>query len=343
MFNGIKNLITLKAIDKNISNKEFDIALEKLNSLIYDGTCAYEAYLRRGKLCKKLLMTDDAYSDFTYIISHCQEKFEAYKERLSINYETGNYTEAITDADWLIANSENNYEYKRIRFLSLLYMSLNEEAVKYVSELFDYNKYKIIHFLLTETAAAFALNEHAKSLKLLELINNFDDNNPLKLLNESTIYGATGNTDKQNELLKQIENEFPKYFISHFKYTDMYEARNIYEIYFLLEMRNFDKHNLFTYQMTLLEGYKNWEEGHISDAKEAFEKAVNINPEKPEGYVLLAQTLQLMSGYDNPEYIKDAEDNYKKAMEIYQKEKLPTKVDEMKRQIKHLNSSISLI
>ena len=108
-------------------------------------------------------------------------------------------------------------------------------------------------------------------------------------------------------------------------------------------MRNFDKHNLFNYQMALLEGYKNWEEGHIIDTKESFEKAISINPEKPEGYVLLAQTLQLMAGYDNPEYKEDAETNYKKAMEIYQRENSVSKVDEMKRQIKHLNSNISLI
>ena len=32
---------------------------------------------------------------------------------------------------------------------------------------------------------------------------------------------------------------------------------------------------------------------------------------------------------------------YKKAMEIFEKENLPEKVDEMKRQIKHLNSTLS--
>lgn len=288
-------------------------------------------------------MTDDAYSDFTYIITHCEKKEEAYKERIQINYETGNFEEAITDADWLIANTENNFEYNKIKFLSLLFLGKKDEAIKLVSELFEDNRFRIIHFLLSETAIAFSANEHAKSLKLLELIDSFDENNPLKLLNEATIYEFAGKTEKQNELLKQIENEFPKYFISHFKYTDMYETRNIYEIYFLLEMKIFDKHNLFNYQMALLEGYKNWEEGHIIDTKESFEKAISINPEKPEGYVLLAQTQQLMAGYDNPEYKEDAENNYKKAMEIYQRENSTSKVDEMKRQIKHLNSSISLI
>ena len=83
-------------------------------------------------------------------------------------------------------------------------------------------------------------------------------------------------------------------------------------------------------QLTALEKYEL--------AKECFEKAIRINPTKPEGYVLLAQTLQLMSGYDNPEHKLDAEENYKKAMEIFQNENLLDKVEDMKRQIKHLNS-----
>ena len=77
-------------------------------------------------------------------------------------------------------------------------------------------------------------------------------------------------------------------------------------------------------------------------AKEAFEKAISINADRPEGYVLLAQTLQLMSGYDNPAYKQDAEANYKKAMAIYQKENLTAKTEDMIRQIKHLNSSLSM-
>ena len=83
-------------------------------------------------------------------------------------------------------------------------------------------------------------------------------------------------------------------------------------------------------------------EGHIIDSKECFERAIEINPNKPEAYVLLAQTLQLMSGYDNPEYKNDAEENYKKAMEIYRREKLNDKAEEMRKQLKHLSSSIIL-
>ena len=79
----------------------------------------------------------------------------------------------------------------------------------------------------------------------------------------------------------------------------------------------------------------------LIDSKESFERAVKINPHKPEAYVLLAQTLQLMSGYDKPEYKKEAEENYLKAMEIYNRENLIEKAEDMKRQIKHLNSSLS--
>ena len=57
---------------------------------------------------------------------------------------------------------------------------------------------------------------------------------------------------------------------------------------------------------------------------------------------MLGQTLQLMSGYDNPALKQDAEINYKKAMAIYQKENLTAKTDDMIRQIKHLNSTLSL-
>ena len=76
-------------------------------------------------------------------------------------------------------------------------------------------------------------------------------------------------------------------------------------------------------------------------AKECFEQAIQIKPEKPEAYVLLAQTFQLMSGYDNPEFKQLAEENYKIALEIYEKENLHLKAEDMKRQIKHLNSTLS--
>ena len=121
----------------------------------------------------------------------------------------------------------------------------------------------------------------------------------------------------------------------------MYQDKDLLEVCFLLELEIFDKQGLFLYPFRILEGYKNYLEGHIIDAKECFERAIRFNPQKPEGYVLLAQTLQLMSGYDNPEYRTEAELNYKKAMAIYENEKLFDKIDDMKRQIKHLNSAIT--
>ena len=169
-----------------------------------------------------------------------------------------------------------------------------------------------------------------------------DKDNPIKLLKEANIYGLANQDDKKNEILNKIDSIFPKYFISHFRFTDMYQDKDLMEISFLLELKIFDKQNLFAYPLLILEGYKNHIEGHIIDSKECFEKAIELNPSKPEGYVLLAQTLQLMSGYDNPEYKKDAELNYKIALEIYQNAQLNDKVEEMKRQLRHLNSSLLL-
>ena len=140
--------------------------------------------------------------------------------------------------------------------------------------------------------------------------------------------------------MKKIASVFPKYFISHFRFTDMYQDKDLMEICFLLELRIFDKQNIFAYPMSILEGYKNHIEGHIVDSKECFERAISINPNKPEAYVLLAQTLQLMSGYDNPEYKRDAEENYKKALELYQRDNLNDKAEAMRRQLKHLNSKL---
>jgi tetratricopeptide (TPR) repeat protein len=191
-------------------------------------------------------------------------------------------------------------------------------------------------------ALALAKDEYSRSIRLLEIINLIDKDNPIKLLKEANIYGLIGNKEKQKEIISKIESIFPKYFVSHFRFSDMYQDKDLLEISFLLELEVFDKQGLFLYPFRVLEGYKNHLEGHIVASKECFEKAITINPTKPEGYVLLAQTLQLMSGYDSSEYRIQAEENYKKAMEIYQKENLLEKVEDMKRQLKHLNSSLNL-
>ena len=229
-----------------------------------------------------------------------------------------------------------------MKFLSLVYSNEDDFAKDFILNLFEFNKYNTIQFLFKEVAMLLANDELSKGLKLLGLIDLIDKDNPIKLLKEATIYGMANQTEKQNEILKKIESVFPKYFISHFRFSDMYKEKDLMEICFLLELKIFDKQKLFAYPMAILEGYKNHIEGHIIDSKECFERAIEINPNKPEAYVLLAQTLQLMSGYDNPEYKNDAEENYKKAMEIYRREKLNDKAEEMRKQLKHLSSSIIL-
>ena len=81
MLDNIKYLVCIKTIDKLISENNYDLALEKLNYLIAQEYKPSETFLKRGKLCHKLLMLDDAYSDFTYIITHCAKKEKAYYNR----------------------------------------------------------------------------------------------------------------------------------------------------------------------------------------------------------------------------------------------------------------------
>ncbi|MBQ7764622.1 hypothetical protein IJ384_04560 [bacterium] len=341
MLDNIKYLMSLKIVDKNILDGNFDIALEKLNFLIKEEFRPSLTYLKRGRLCKKLLMYEEAYSDFTYIINNCSEKSDAYYERLFLNYEIANFYEALKDANLILTWDNENFDVKRIKFLSLIFTMQIEQAKEYLMEIFEFNKYRAIQFLFNEVAFTLAKNEYSKSIKILELIELLDENNPIKMLKESTIYGLVGDKEKQKDIISKIEQTFPKYFVSHYKFSDMYEDKDLLEISFLLELEIFDKQGLFLYPFRILEGYKNHIEGHIIDAKESFEKAIKINPTKPEAYVLLAQTLQLMSGYNNPEYKKDAEENYQKALQIYQNEKLSDKAEDMKRQLKHLNSTLS--
>ena len=342
MLDNIKYLMCLKLVDKCISENQFDLALERLNFLVKEEYKPSETFLKRGKLCHKLLMLEDAYSDFTYIITHCVKKEEAYYERLFLNFEISNYYEAILDANKILGWDKDNFDVKRIKFLSLVYSSQEGIAKDYILNIFEFNKYRTIKFLFEEAAKTIAGDELAKALKLLSLVDMIDMDNPIKLLEESNIYGLANMKDRQQEILKKINSVFPKYFVSHFRFTDMYQDKDLMEICFLLELRIFDKQNLFAYPMHILEGYKNHIEGHIINSKECFERAIELNPNKPEAYVLLAQTLQLMSGYDNPEYKKDAAENYKRAMEIYRRENLSDKVDEMRRQLKHLNSNLLL-
>lgn len=340
MLENIKNHLTFNYVDKCISDKNYDLALEKLNYLVEEGFNPSKTMLKRGILCHKLLMLDDAYADFTYIINNCVNKQRAYYERMKLNFEIGNYYEVISDANKILENIPENTECKRYKILSYAYATQLELSKCLVMELFDSNKYKAIQFLLNETAKNIAEDELAKGLKILDVIELIDPGNPVKIFKEANIYGIAGNKEKETELYKNLDSAFPKYFIAHFKFTDMYEDRDLLETCFLLELRNFDKQSCFDYPMSILQGYKSYMEGHILETKEAFEHAIKINPNKPEGYVLLAQTLQLMSGYDNPAYKQDAEINYKKAMAIYQRENLIAKTEDMKRQLRHLNSGL---
>ncbi len=201
-------------------------------------------------------MFEDAYSDFTYIITHCAQKKEAYYERLYLNFEISNYYEAILDANMILTWDESNFEIKRIKFLSLVYSLQDGIAVDYILDLFKCNKYKTIQFLFREVALVLASDEYSKGLKLLEIIDYIDKDNPIKLLKESNIYGLAGDKAKQMEITKSIESIFPKYFVSHFRFTNMYEEKDLLEICFLLELNIFDTQGLFIYPMKILEGYK---------------------------------------------------------------------------------------
>jgi tetratricopeptide (TPR) repeat protein len=342
MLDNVKYFICLKSVDKNISENHYDIALEKLNYLIKEEFQPSTTYLKRGILCKKLLMYDDAYSDFTYIITHCVQKKEAYYERLLLNFEIANYYEAILDSNMILSWEPDNLEVKRIKFLSLAYSMQDSVAAEYIYDNFCKDKFKTLQFLFQEVAILLAQDEYAKGLKILEIIDFIDKDNPIKLLKEANIYSLAGEKQKSDELMIKIESIFPKYFVSHFRFVDMYTQKDLLEISFLLELELFDRQGIFAYPMKILEGYKNHLEGHIIEAKEKFEQAIEINSLKPEAYVLLAQTLQLMSGYDNPELRVLAEENYKKAMEIYSRENLPDKVEEMRRQITHLKSGANV-
>ena len=341
MIETIKNFYISLTADKDIKENNFEAALSKLNMLIKQDFRPENTYLKRARLCHKLLMFDNAYSDYTYVITHDKHNTEAIFERMNLNYEMGNYSEAVIDASMVLENSPANAECIRIKFNSYVLSSRKESAKNYITNIFNSNKYKAIQYIFTETAKFIAENELAKALKLLEIVDMIDKDNPLKIFNEANIYSIAGDSAKETELMNKLDTIFPKYFVSHFRFGDMYEERDIYEISFLLELKLFDKIDTFAYPMSILEGYKYHIEGHISDSKEAFERAIKINPQKPEAYVLLGQTLQLMSGYDNPAYKKEAEDNYTKAMMIYEQQRLISKAEDMRRQIKHLNSNLS--
>lgn len=340
MLENIKSVIVYKTIDKLINGGQYELALDKLNQLISDGFRPADTILKRGKLCHKLLMTEDAYSDFTYIINNYTQKANAYEARMLLNFDTGNYYEAIIDASRCEEYELKSNEIKKIKFLSLVYTEQSEEAKDYILEYFDLNKYKALQYLFNETARLISEDDLSHAIKILQIVEIIDKDNPIKLLKEANINSIAGNIQKENEIMLKLRTVFPKYFISHFRFTDLYEERDLLEICFLLELKIFDNEDTFAYPMSILEGYRYYMEGHITDAREAFERATEINPQKPEAYVLLAETLQLMSGYRNSDFKELAEKNYRIAMEIYENENLMNKAENMRKQLKHLNSNI---
>ncbi len=342
MLENVRHFITLKSVDKLIKDKNYEQALEKLNFLASECFRPEETFLKRGKLCQKLLMTEEAYNDFTYIINGCANKIDAYYARMLLNFEISNYYEAVIDASKLEESNISSLEITEIKFLSMVYSEQTESAEQYIYEYFGENKYKTIQFILNETAKNIANDELAKGLKLLEIIDLIDKDNPIKLLKEANIYSIAGEIEKEQQIMQYLTSVFPKYFVSHFRFSDIYEDKDLLEICFLLELKIFDKQNTFAYPMSILEGYRYNLEGRIIDSKEAFERAININPNKPEAYVLLAETLQLMSGYDKPEYKEEARKNYEIAMKLYERDNLIQKAENMRKQIKHLNSGIRL-
>ena len=181
MLDSIKYQMQLKTIDKNISEGNFDLALQKLNSLIREEFRPSETYLKRGRLCKKLLMYEDAYSDFTYVIGHCAQKQEAYYERLFLNFEISNFYEAINDANVILTWDEENFEVKRIKLLSYIYTNQDDLAKAFVLELFDYHKYRTIQFLFKEVAIVLTKDEYLKGLRLLDVIDSIDKDNPITI------------------------------------------------------------------------------------------------------------------------------------------------------------------
>ena len=102
---------------KCIKDKNYDLALEKLNYLANQGYRPDEIFLKRGQLCHQLLMLDEANADFTYVIANCNNKINAYYERMKLNYELGNYFETISDANKLLEKFPDKFEYLEIILL----------------------------------------------------------------------------------------------------------------------------------------------------------------------------------------------------------------------------------
>ena len=118
MLESIKQLFTLKSIDNLINNQNYDLALKQLNLLIYNGFRPCESYFKRAKLCRKLLMTEEAYSDLTSLIKNYEDNLNVYKERMELNFEIQNFKEAMSDSSRILKEFPEDKNAQRIYFLS---------------------------------------------------------------------------------------------------------------------------------------------------------------------------------------------------------------------------------
>ena len=108
MLDDIKNFLSFNYVDKCIADKNYDQALEKLNTLAEREYKLSETIMKRALLCRKLLMTEEAYTDFTYIINNCPNKQRAYYERMKLNFEISN---CYIIEKFLVKGLQKNIEY----------------------------------------------------------------------------------------------------------------------------------------------------------------------------------------------------------------------------------------
>ena len=97
---------------------------------------------------------------------------------------------------------------------------------------------------INECAKREANDELSKSLKLLNLLDFIDKDNPMKLFKEANLYAQAGDESMKNEILAKIDTVFPSYFLSHYKFSDIYENKDLLMICFLLELKIFDKYTV---------------------------------------------------------------------------------------------------
>ena len=119
MLENIKYLVTLKSIDKNISDGNFELALEKLNFLIKEEFKPSQTYLKRGRLCKKLMMYDDAYSDFTYRIFDNDGDLILDKFLNGINSLFDEFQDSYAPSNSYQEKKIENYNYNWVKLLDI--------------------------------------------------------------------------------------------------------------------------------------------------------------------------------------------------------------------------------